>query len=174
MWLRSGDWVASGVNLITRTKTRTIALSRRDAARGSAAGQFIIVLEKLHRLVPNFVPILLFSYSPPLRPPSGYPLVNPSLVRWSIPYSILMRARTVTYHSMAVEIIYRFLLTFGDPYIICLYQLCYDCGGNSTACAASRSFATATVIDHTNFLINTYSPKQREILGSFKDCYGHP
>lgn len=71
-----GERFASGVNLITRTKTRTIALSRRDAARGSAAGQFIIiVLEKLHRLVPNFVPILLFSYSPPLRPPSGYPLI---------------------------------------------------------------------------------------------------
>lgn len=118
-----GERFASGVNL-TRTKTRTIALSLRDAARGSAAGHFIIiVLKKLHRLVPNFVPILLFSYSPfSSLLPSSFGLPLSWFFTHPLVYS-LTRTRTVTYRSMAVEIICRSLLTFGDPYIICLYQL---------------------------------------------------
>lgn len=170
-----GERFASGVNLITRTKNannRFVSERRRTRECGRAI-YYYSVGKKLHRLVPNFVPILLFSYSPPPPcPPSGYPLFDPSLVRWSVPYSTLMTIRTVTYHSMAVEIIYRFVLTFGDPYIICLYQLCYDCGGNGTA------FSVLCHSNHRQRTTKTFSlihilPDRGRYWGSFKDFCGH-
>lgn len=162
-----GERFASGVNLITRTKTannRFVSERRRTRECGRAIYYYSVGKS----YIGSYRTLFLFSYSPillPLRPPSGYPLFDPSLVRWSIPYSTLMAIRTVTYHSMAVEMIYRFLLTFGDPYIICLYQLCYDCGGNSTAfsilCYSNHRQRTTKT-----FLINTYSPKQEGDTGA--------
>lgn len=121
-------------------KTRTIALSQRRRTR--ECGRAIYYYSAAKSYIGSYRTLFLFPY-PPLsfHPPLGYPLFGSPLAHWSIPYSIPAKTRTVTYRSMAVEIICRFLLTFRGTYIICLYQLCYD---SSAAPSASRSTTAET------------------------------